>query len=170
MNATSQSPKPIISRKMLLLFSLIADLLDIFCFGGLMPGWWSLIIDVPITIIHFLHAGPKALITLAEYVPFLGFLPCYSGAAFFLYNLNDEVDRLQAAKSSAPSSTQPPQPPLDAKPASVIDVEPVARQVVQPEPATDLEMRLQRILRLWQQGGLTEAEYQAKRQEILNCL
>lgn len=78
--AMQSAPPRLVSRKTLLTISAIADALD-FAGGGILVGPWSLIIDVPVTILHFLYAGPRAAIVLAEYIPLVGLVPFYSIAA-----------------------------------------------------------------------------------------
>ena len=56
---------PTVSRTTLLTVSIRADLIDLAGLG-LAPGPWSLIIDAPVTAVHFLCAGPKALVVLAQ--------------------------------------------------------------------------------------------------------
>ena len=83
MNSTTVPPTPrFISRKALLVVSVIADALDFLGFGAF-PFFWTLVIDIPVTIIHFCYAGPRALVVLAEYIPFVGFVPIYTLAALF---------------------------------------------------------------------------------------
>lgn len=93
----------IVSRKTLLTVSAIADALDLLGFG-LLPGPWSLLIDLPVTVIHFLYAGPKAFVVLAEYIPGVGFLPCYTMAAWFYAKHEDGV--IDLTTSTPPGQRQ----------------------------------------------------------------
>ncbi len=80
MTTPAAEPPRFISRKLLIAVSAIGDGLDFLGFGAF-PFFWSVVIDAPITILHFLYAGPRALVVLAEYIPMVGFLPIYTIAA-----------------------------------------------------------------------------------------
>jgi hypothetical protein len=64
------------TKNTLLAVSGIADTFDL-AFGWII-GPWTIVVDLPVTIIHVWYAGPRALFTLAEYVPFVGVLPLYT--------------------------------------------------------------------------------------------
>lgn len=64
------------NSKLLLGASVTADLLDCFLIGQI-PGLGH-ILDLPVFILHFMAGGPKALLTLAEAIPAVGFLPVFS--------------------------------------------------------------------------------------------
>jgi len=67
------------SRKTLLVTSLIADVLDILVIGQV-PGL-SWIIDLPLIVMHVAYAGPSGFSTLVELVPVVGTLPLFTLAA-----------------------------------------------------------------------------------------
>ena len=70
---------PVVSRKTLLIASLIADLLDLLLVGQV-PGL-SYFIDGPLIAMHVAFAGPAGLATLLELVPVIGTLPLFTIAA-----------------------------------------------------------------------------------------
>lgn len=107
MNATTPPPLPrFISRKTLLVVSGIADALDFLGFGAF-PFFWTFVIDIPITIIHFCYAGPRALVVLAEYIPFVGFVPIYTLAALF-YDKQQKPTTVVDTPSPRPQKQSPP--------------------------------------------------------------
>ncbi|MDB6025858.1 MAG: hypothetical protein JWM68_2081 [Verrucomicrobiales bacterium] len=67
------------TKKTLLKISAAADALDLVT--GWIPGPWTLIVDVPVFICHFLYAGPRALWVLTDNIPIVGILPIYTIAA-----------------------------------------------------------------------------------------
>jgi len=95
-----------ISKKTLVTASIIADAVDVLLLVGISPGPWSVITEGPVTVMHFMYAGPRAVVVLAEFIPFAGLLPIYTIAAL-LYPV--------------------PKPPLP-----VIDVTPAERVIEQP--------------------------------------
>lgn len=97
-----------ISRKTLITASIIADAVDVLFLVGISPGPWSAITEGPVTMMHFMYAGPRAVAVLAEIIPFAGFLPIYTIAAL-LY-------------------------PKPKRPALVIDITPVERVIQRPPP------------------------------------
>jgi hypothetical protein len=105
------------TKKTLLTISAVADSIDLVT--GWVPGPWSIIVDVPVTIAHFLYAGPRAFIVLLEYAPVVGVLPIYTIAAMSYDKSSDETP-------------QPPQP-LDA---TIIEAEiiPPRRQALKALP------------------------------------
>jgi hypothetical protein len=68
-----------VSRKTLLIVSLIADALDIMVVGQI-PGL-SWIIDLPVIAMHVAFAGPAGFSTLLELVPVVGTIPLFTLAA-----------------------------------------------------------------------------------------
>lgn len=109
------------TKKTLLVISGIADSIDIAT--GWIPGPWSVFVDVPVTIAHFLYAGPKAFVVLLEYVPVVGVAPIYTLAAMSYPDSPDSFSKAGGvARPAAPH-------------ASVIDVEVVApRSLATPPP------------------------------------
>ncbi len=83
-----------ISKKTLLITSVVADVVDVLFLVGISPGPWSIITEAPVTVIHFMYAGPRATIVLGEFIPFAGFLPIYTIAAL-LYPDPNKVARGQ---------------------------------------------------------------------------
>ena len=61
-----------ISKKTLLAVSMVADAVDVLLLVGISPGPWSIITEAPVTVMHFMYAGPKAAIVLTEFIPFAG--------------------------------------------------------------------------------------------------
>jgi len=74
-----------ISFRTLLIASIAGDVLDLFDAG--LP-----ILDLPVTILHFMFAGPIAALTLTEYIPIVGMLPLYTTACF-LYLAREKMMR-----------------------------------------------------------------------------
>jgi hypothetical protein len=68
-----------VTKKHLLIASLIADALD-FAVIGQMPGL-SWFIDIPLIAMHVAYAGPAGFSTLLELVPVVGTLPLFTIAA-----------------------------------------------------------------------------------------
>lgn len=95
-----------ISKKTLIMASIVADAVDVLLLVGISPGPWSVITEAPVSVMHFMYAGPRAVAVLTEFIPFAGFLPIYTIAAL-LY-------------------------PTPVKPAPVIDVRPVPPVVPHP--------------------------------------
>lgn len=83
-----------ISFKTLLIASVVGDILDLFTLS--LP-----VFDLPITVLHFMYAGPLAIATLTEYIPVIGGLPLYTVAAF-LYLVKERMSR------PAPPQAPPP--------------------------------------------------------------
>jgi hypothetical protein len=69
------------TRKTLLIASLIADLLDLLVIGQI-PGL-SYLIDGPLIAMHVAFAGPAGLATAFELVPIVGTIPIFTLAALF---------------------------------------------------------------------------------------
>ena len=68
-----------LTRKLLIIASLVADALDIAVVGQI-PGL-SYAIDLPIIAMHVAFAGPAGLATLLELVPMVGTVPMFTAAA-----------------------------------------------------------------------------------------
>jgi hypothetical protein len=68
-----------VSRKNLIIASLVADALDIALVGQI-PGL-SYFIDLPVIAMHVIYAGPGGLATLLELVPVVGTLPIFTLAS-----------------------------------------------------------------------------------------
>lgn len=67
-------------RKTLIFVSILTDTLDILVIGQI-PGVGT-IVDLPAAIMHFIFAGPAALVTLFDMVPAIGILPIFTVMAF----------------------------------------------------------------------------------------
>jgi uncharacterized membrane-anchored protein YitT (DUF2179 family) len=67
------------TRTQLILVSAIRDALD-FAIVGQIPGL-NIALNIPVIIMHYRFAGPRALITLFENVPGVETLPCFTAAA-----------------------------------------------------------------------------------------
>ena len=67
------------TRTQLVAISVIRDALD-FVVIGQIPGL-NWILNIPVIILHYRFAGPRALITLFENVPGIETLPCFTAAA-----------------------------------------------------------------------------------------
>ena len=68
------------TRKTLIYCSMARDLLNIVGIGAIPPLSWLL--DLPLLVMHFNYAGPKAAFTLLELVPVVGVFPFFTVAAF----------------------------------------------------------------------------------------
>lgn len=156
------------TKKTLLIISGIADSVDLVT--GWIPGPWSFIVDVPVTIAHFVYAGPKAFVVLLEYVPVVGVAPIYTLAAMS-YPDKDSV------------GTRVTVPPPLSHDGAVIDVEIIptranSTRTLPPVPnasaaRTDARtpgQRLQQITQYRNDGLITEAEFEAKKAEILEAI
>lgn len=152
---------PIITKKSLILVSGAADALDVLLIAGLAPGPWSIIVDAPATICHFLYAGPWAITVLSEYIPIIGFFPIYTIAACMYPNKHK-----QAKPANTFNVTTPPpsprqaanMPPLPKNQPTVIDV---------PDSSPTVADRLRALDRLHAEKLISDAEYQDKRAKIL---
>jgi hypothetical protein len=70
-----------ISRKTLVIASVIADaveLLTVAFWGGTQ---WFPFLETPVIVLHFMYAGPKAALAMFDLIPGLGLLPLYTIAA-----------------------------------------------------------------------------------------
>lgn len=67
------------SKRTVLILSLLADALDLTGIGHFFP--FGLLIDIPITCVHVAYAGKRGLATVLEMVPFGGLLPIFTIAA-----------------------------------------------------------------------------------------
>lgn len=64
------------NKTTLLFVSIFTDTLDIFVVGQI-PGLGQ-IIDLPAALMHFVFAGPAALVTLLDMVPVVGIIPIFT--------------------------------------------------------------------------------------------
>lgn len=69
-------------RSTLIIFSLIADVLDFFVIGQAPVVSW--IIDIPVIIMHLAFGGLKGLATMFELVPIVGTIPLFTATAIFM--------------------------------------------------------------------------------------
>jgi hypothetical protein len=106
-NQPPTNTKPSISKTTLVTVSVVADAIDIIFLAGIAPGPWSLLIDAPVTAMHFAYAGPKAAVVLAEYVPFAGFLPIYTIAALLYPAPLRRAEPGDAVMTAAPRDRSP---------------------------------------------------------------
>ena len=67
-------------RKTLIIFSIIADVLDLLVIGQIPVLSW--VIDIPLIIMHVSFAGMAGFWTVVELVPVAGLLPLFTVAAF----------------------------------------------------------------------------------------
>lgn len=160
---------PIVSRTTLLTVSIIADLIDLVGLG-LAPGPWSLIIDAPVTALHFLYAGPKALVVLAEYIPGVGMLPCYTLAALFYYKQPAATPvpapvRTVTADAAPPRQSRPPVTRPILMTEEVIPLKPASTGDAARKSST--EERLHKLAELRQRGLITDEELAEKKRQIL---
>lgn len=111
MNTTTPQKPRFISRKALIAVSCVADALDFLGFGAF-PFFWTFVIDVPVTVIHFLYAGPRAFVVLAEYIPFVGFVPIYTIAALCYDKKSATPTVVDTSQTRPPARSQNQPPPV----------------------------------------------------------
>jgi hypothetical protein len=70
-----------VNRTALVIFSLIADVLDFFIAGQIPLLSW--IIDIPVLIMHVVFAGAKGLLLMFEMIPVVGTIPLFTAMALF---------------------------------------------------------------------------------------
>ena len=63
------------NRGQLIMWSVIADVLDIVVIGQTPIGW---VIDLPLIVMHFVAYGPAAILNLLELIPGIGFIPVFT--------------------------------------------------------------------------------------------
>lgn len=153
------------TKKTLMIISMIADSVDIVT--GWVPGPWTPFVDIPVTVIHFLYAGPKAFFVLGEYLPGLGVLPLYTIAASLYDTTSRKTTTLETTvvdtEIVAEAPRRPCLPPPLPRPLSPALPPPLP---IAPEPS-EVEVKLRHLATLHQSELITEEEYQAKRREIL---
>lgn len=168
-----------ISFKTLIVASLIADFCDLFTIFILgAPGPHSLVIDVPITILHFMFAGPIALVTFTEYIPLLGLLPLYTVAAFVYLGLEKKSAPppqpvpQTASEPEYPKNVTPPPPARALFPPNTVitDVDADARRPRENAQTKNVADRLAKLAQLLREQHISQAEHDAKRQQILEEL
>lgn len=75
------------TRKQVIIASIVADILDIFVIGQI-PGV-SWFIDIPVIVMHVAYAGPSGYSTLLELIPGIGTLPIFTIAGFMHEEKNE---------------------------------------------------------------------------------
>ena len=109
------------TKSTLIKLSLIGDAL------GLVPVLGT-IISIPLLIVHYSYAGPRALWCLIEMLPMVGFLPIFSIAAA-MYPDNEQVVAASEAQMSYAELLQRALPNQSSlSPDSVAAVEQVMRE------------------------------------------
>ena len=95
-----------ISRKTLLIASVVADVVDLLTvsFGG--GTQWFPFIEIPVVILHFMYAGPKAALAMFDLIPGLGLLPLYTIAAL-LYIDPKNIRSSVVVDTGVPGSNAP---------------------------------------------------------------
>jgi hypothetical protein len=68
-----------LTKQQLIVFSVVADVLDVLVIGQV-PGL-SWFIDIPVILMHLAYAGSRGWTTLIELVPVVGTLPLFTIAA-----------------------------------------------------------------------------------------
>lgn len=113
---------------------------------------------MPVTVLHFLYAGPRAVFVLAEYIPFVGFLPIYTVAALC-------YDKARGKATVIDVAGTPVAPPL-------LPVEVPSFSVQKQHTGMDasVEDRLRKLEELFRQKLISEAEYGTQKQRILEEL
>jgi hypothetical protein len=152
-----------ISKKTLLTVSIIADAVDVLLLAGISPGPWSIITEGPVTVMHFMYAGPRAIAVLTEFIPIAGFLPIYTIAALLYPNPNKQPKVIDV-RTVPPPMHRPPVVPTDLPVITLPPPMPARKESLANGQTED---RLRKLDDLFQRKLITDEEYRAKRQEIL---